>query len=469
VGGTIECICHDCPVVDHTGVGWSIKTGGAIPCDHRRKMVQIFHPNLDLPWCYGDHGCTSNEVSSLVNRHLTPITETSDEVLRLCYNVLQPIIEHCKGVEKMTAAELISTRPQRMKRRYRNALSLDLKPVHGTVNLFIKFEKKEDPTKAPRAIQFRATPYTARLAKYIIPIEKRMYQVIDGVNHGFPIIAKGLNALERGCIIADMYAKYVKPSVYLIDHSKFDSCVNIKLLKLEHHVYNSVFKDTFLRFLLKQQLKNLGRSRNGLYYRCEARRMSGDANTASGNCLINYALLRVKFGPRAIIFLDGDDSVVFMPEDVDVDFSDTGMSSKINIVYALEDIEFCQSKPVLTTEGHIMCRDPIRALSRSIYKLGALPPNWRDYLATIGIGEGLCSPHMPIIQSMAERFREFGGSYKWYFSEYRPNMQNCKMGFLPPTQESRVSFDQSYNIDGLVQKEMEIRISRMVLNPELFN
>jgi len=341
---------------------------------------------------------------------------------------------------------------------------LDYKHIHSRVNLFIKFEKKEDCSKAPRAIQYRATPYTARLAKYIIPIEKALYTLRSKHNFFFPIVAKGMNALERGQTLWNMYNHFENPCIYLIDHSKFDSRVNRDLLRLEHRFYMKCYnKDTWLRYLLKQQIKNVGTSRNGLKYQCIARRMSGDANTALGNCLINYALLKSKFGRNCIIFLDGDDSVVFTPKKIDVDFSDTGMESKINIVYDFNQIDFCQSKPVLTTHGWIMCREPIRALSRSIYKLGLKPVNWWDYLMTIGIGEGLCSPQMPIISELAAKFRSAGGEFKWYFSEYRLGVQKCVDKFEKPNACSRVSFCEAFDIDSQTQKLMEEEIAAAVL------
>lgn len=447
MGGTIECLCHDIPIHNIQGKSWSIKVDAAECCNHSRKMVQIFYPNLDLPPIYGDHGCTSNEIASLVKRHLTDTPPTTQEMLDKMWIALQPLLMHCKSTEKMSRNQLICSRPPRMRKRYKRAFYLDLKPVHGTVNLFIKFEKRDTDDKAPRAIQYRASPYTARLAQFIVPLEKTLYQVIEGVNFGFPIIAKGLNARERGDLVKKMFDHYDKPVVYLIDHSKFDSCVNIDLLKLEHRFYNEVYKDKFLSFLLHQQLRNFGRSRNGIVYRCVGRRMSGDANTASGNCLINYAILRAKFGPKAIINLDGDDSIVFMPNEVEeLDFTDCGMNSKVNIVYDIEQIEFCQSKPVLTESGYVMCRDPMRSLNRALYRLGKMPTNWQDYLQTIGIGEGMCSPYMPILQAYAQKFRSFGGEYKWYFSEYRQRDQNCREGIISPTITSRVGASLSFDI-----------------------
>ncbi|APG76122.1 hypothetical protein 2 [Beihai tombus-like virus 11] len=463
-GGTIKCLCFDSDLSAINRKDMQIYAPHSEGCIHKRFLSKIVDPNLNLPPIYADQGCIKNEYYCLLNRHLIPMMPTSVDVLKTCCSILIEISKEL-SVSKMSSKELIDSRPVRMKRRYRKALSLDLKRVHSRVNLFIKFEKKSDPDKSPRAIQYRATPYTARLAKYIVPIEKALYKLRSRLNHYHPMVAKGMNALERGEALWNMYQHYERPYVYLIDHSKFDSRVNKDLLQMEHSFYLDCYKgDRWLSYLLKQQIYNVGHSRNGLRYKCTARRMSGDANTALGNCLINYAILRAKFGPEAIIYLDGDDSVVFMPRKVDVDFSDTGMESKVEIVREFSQIEFCQSKPVLTTHGWLMCREPLRAISRAIYKLGAKPINWRDYLTTIGIGEGLCSPQMPIISKLAALFRSAGGEYKWYFSEYRLGVQKCVNRFENPNAVSRVSFNDAFGIDCYSQLLMEEAIAASVLN-----
>jgi hypothetical protein len=191
--------------------------------------------------------------------------------------------------------------------------------------------------------------------------------------------------------------------------------------------------------------------------------MSGDANTALGNCIINYALLRQKFGDEAIIYLDGDDSVVFMKNYVSVDFADTGMESKINVVRSFHEIEFCQSSPVQSSIGWIMCKNPIRSLSRAIFKCGHLPTNIEDYLTTIGVGEGYCSPEMPLISALAARFRMAKGEYKWYFSDYRLATNKCTDEFLMPSSLSRSSFAITFDLDVPSQKLMEQELAAMVL------
>nr|WPR18384.1 MAG: RNA-dependent RNA polymerase [Skomarfal virus 39] len=261
-----------------------------------------------------------------------------------------------------------------------------------------------------------------------------------------------------------MYCHFDNPFVYLIDHSKFDSRVNWRLLRMEHRFYLNIFPDPFLEYLLKFQINNKGRSRNGLKYQCLGRRMSGDANTALGNCVINYALLRIKFGPLAIIYLDGDDSVVFTEHIVnDLNFEDTGMVSKIQIVRHFQEIEFCQARPVMTSLGWLMCREPMRALNRALWKLGTVPKDLHNYLATIGIGEGLCSPEMPIISVISKVYRSLGGKYKIHYSQYRPDTMACVKKFLMPTHSSRVSFANAFDLDVKVQICIENEILDAVL------
>lgn len=463
MGGRVAALCADIIPTDKIGQDYSVCFKGAQTCSHKRYLYQICSPNLDLPPIYAHQGCAVNEYDSLVNRHIVDPLPTSLEVIEGCYKALKPIINVLGNVNKYTNSQLINSRPQRMRRRYRKALMLEFKPVHAKVNMFVKFEKQEE-IKTCRAIQFRATPYTARLAKYTVPIEKALQNQWTDINHGFRFIAKGRNALQRGSDLKEMFDYYPNPAVYLIDHSKFDSRVNKSLLSVEHDFYKAIFRDRWLARLLKFQINNKGGSRNGVRYRCVARRMSGDANTALGNCILNYAILRHKFGDKAVIYLDGDDSVVFMPHIVDnLDFTDTGMISKINIVRHFQDVEFCQSRPVETTLGWLMCREPMRAINRALWKLGAVPHNIEDYLATIGIGEGLCSPEMPIISILSKIYRSFGGKYKAHFTMYRPEVMSCVNRFIMPSARSRVSFSNAFGIDPLVQILIEKEILDMVL------
>lgn len=464
MGGKVDCLCAGGRLDNIKANNFKIFAKNAETCRHSRQMHRPFIPDVCLPPLYGDHGCSANEFRSLTGRHLTQTRETEREHLNGYYNILRSLASRIPQVSKLSSRELIRSRPQRMRKRYIKGLMLDLKPTHGNVNLFVKFEKKDDPGKAPRAIQYRATPFTARLAKYIVPIEKAISKVVDGENGGFPFVAKGYNSLERGNILYEMWVSKDNPVAYLIDHSKFDSCVNTDLLKMEHEFYKTLFpNDKNLSYLLNQQLVNKGRTRNGIKYWCKGRRMSGDPNTACGNCVINYAILRHAFGPEALIFVDGDDSVVITNGEQRVDLSGSGMDSKVNIAKEFCKIEFCQCQPVYTPNGWLMCREPMRALNRACYIMGKVPTNLPDYLATIGMGEGMCSPYMPIISVLADKFRSYGGSYKWYFTEYRPNAMNVGIGYKMPTDVSRVSFDSAFEIDAHTQRLIEQKLQGMVL------
>jgi len=461
--GSIACCCSNAVLVDVVANDFEINVQNSQVCVHTRTFRRTFVPNLDLPPLYAHFGCIRNEYTALVDRHLVPFNETSPGHVKKYDIILRDLSDKVGPVEKLTTSELIKTRPQRMRKRYSRGLLLDFKPVHATVNLFVKLEKGDDPTKAPRAIQFRSTPYAARLAKYTIPIEKLLYKPNPLINHGLTWVAKGLNAKERADVLWEGWQLFENPVAYLIDHSKFDSKVNPQLLKLEHDFYKRANPSREFAYLLKFQEKNKGRSRNGLRYKCTARRMSGDPNTALGNCIINYVILRAEFGSDAFIFLDGDDSVVVVDGHRNVDFSESGMVSKVSSVQSFSDIEFCQSKPVMSTEGWIMCREPIRGLNRACYSFGKWPINWRDYLATIGIGEGLVSPEMPILSVLAKKMRSYGGAWKWYFSDYRLGTMRCASTFKLPTNVSRISFAETFDIDARMQCLIEAELANMVL------
>lgn len=70
--------------------------------------------------------------------------------------------------------------------------------------------------------------------------------------------------------------------------------MSVQALKWEHSIYNAMFRSDELAELLGWQLTNKGfaRTTDGLIkYEVKGCRMSGDMNTALGNCMIMCALV----------------------------------------------------------------------------------------------------------------------------------------------------------------------------------
>ena len=109
--------------------------------------------------------------------------------------------------------------------------SLKVSPIEekdSYLNAFVKCEKinrtaKLDP--APRIIQPRKPRFNVCLGRYIKPIEHAIYRAIDKV-FGSPTVVKGMNATERGLLLARKWARFSDPVAIGIDAKRFDQHVS---------------------------------------------------------------------------------------------------------------------------------------------------------------------------------------------------------------------------------------------------
>lgn len=262
---------------------------------------------------------------------------------------------------------------------YQNAVdSLCWKPVNRRDSYsrsFGKAEKKNETLKplAPtRLIHPRHPRYNVMVGRFLKPFEKACYVGIARV-WGDTTVSKGLNAQQTGNLIFKKWNSFRSPVAVGLDASRFDQHVSVQALEWEHGIYNIAFKDPELAELLKWQLetKCFGVARDGLVkYTVKGMRMSGDINTALGNCLLMCALVWSyckSIGVRAKLINNGDDCVVFMEErdldsfntGVDEWFKQMGFTMKVEVpCHEIEHIEFCQTRPVWTpTDGYICVRN----------------------------------------------------------------------------------------------------------------
>jgi len=273
------------------------------------------------------------------------------------------------------------------------------------------YDEEKLAIKEDRGIQFRNTTYNAALARYLHYCEKRFYQRMRNFD-GTPMVAKGRSPIERGLILAGMTKSFHRPKFILMDHSRFDAHVNEHLLREEHKGYlREHGYPTELQFLLKQQLGTIGFSHGGIMYRTRAKRSSGDINTGGGNSRINLAAIlswvQSVSCTKFCVFLDGDDSVLITEEDVSTDtiaghMLALGLVTEIEVVYNLEEAEFCQSKVVWGQLGPVMVRNPKKVLDvlakspRVVTREQA-----RGILAASALGELMQAPGVPVLSVAA--------------------------------------------------------------------
>jgi hypothetical protein len=283
---------------------------------------------------------------------------------------------------------------------------------------FINSDDKPDPD--PRVISPRDPRYNVEVGRYLRPKEHEVYRAIAQI-FGEPTVLKGYNAEQTGKIFRDKWNRYRDPVAIGLDASRFDQHVSVEALQWEHSVYNGMYHCKKLRKLLSWQLHNrvVGYCRDGkLEYTTEGCRMSGDMNTAMGNCVIMCGLVHAYLQSRGIrgsLANNGDDCTVIMERKDLVKFqgglSEWFLEMGFNMVveqpvYCLEGIEFCQTHPVFVAGKYIMVRNFPKALSKDCLSLKELdaPKVCRAWMDAVGQGGLSLTGGIPVYQ-------EFYASY----------------------------------------------------------
>lgn len=274
----------------------------------------------------------------------------------------------------------------------RERISLEREPIHekdSCIGAFPKFEntKEEKLTAACRIISPRGPRFNIELGRRISQYEKpiaRAIGTIYGKGTFKPVIMSGLNARERATNIKRAWDSRKNPVVIGLDAKHWDKHVSQTALRHEHSVYLGVSKgpdQVDLKMLLECQIYNKIRARcdDGFIKVTKlGGRMSGDVNTSLGNRYLMCALVWSWARDAGLVdydFInDGDDGLLFI-EKCDLQlvellapwFMQMGFRMQVEApVYEFEQIEFCQTQPVLTTSGYRMVRNPRVAMSKDL-------------------------------------------------------------------------------------------------------
>lgn len=378
---------------------------------------------------------------------------------------LDDFVEMYKGPKKALYARAVQSLRQHPVRR-RDAES----------NSFVKREKC-NVSKAPRCIQPRDPRYNASLGKYIKPIEHKLYGRVRCGASGTLVISKGLNLDGTGQLIARKWQHFARPVAIGLDATKFDMHVSEAMLVWEHSVYKALYAgDPFLTKLLAWQVDNRGKSfmpDGKLKYSVRGKRFSGDMNTALGNCLIMCAMVFTYARERGVeidLVNNGDDCVVFLEEEslpefsrgLDAWFLELGFRMTVEEpVRVLEQIEFCQMKPVVGPAGtYRMVRSPKVAFQKDTMCVRTLDDEgYRSWFAGVGSCGRVCCDGIPIMgalyQSIVDNTR---GAYSEALIE-DSGMVHASRGMgdkrSSVSEESRYSFWLAFGVSPDTQRGVE--------------
>lgn len=349
------------------------------------------------------------------------------------------------------------------------------------VKMFIKPDRLDVDLKInpdPRAIQFRDPKYCAAIAQYLKPIEPHLYSLTIPSISPTRLIGKGCNQYERASILRSKWHRFRRPVAIVVDAHRFDKHCNTWLLKAEHLVYSMSNPDPNFARLLKWQLHNFCRTDLGVKYETLGKRMSGDMNTALGNCIIMLLMCFAVLNPLSVmydIFDDGDDCIILCEEDdltrvqaAIQSMSQFGMVIKVeSLVRDFEKISWCQSQPIFTSRGWKFCREPTKVLSSTLIgqKWTHLNTKGRlTYLRGLAACECILNKGVPVLQSFSEALLRNSGygkvTHDTTSGEYFRYLRELKAirsvdEYVPVTTEARLSFSAAFGIDVTQQYILE--------------
>lgn len=462
--------------------------------DHKRKYVSIARfQDEAIPTFVAHYDCVHNQEVALRNRVLgdvPPPTSSGLERLRKqvkkIKKLLPCVIPNDYGV---MPAMYSGMKRRRYERAEEQVLESGVTKSDAKVKMFVKFEKIEMAkiNPDPRAIQFRSPKYCVELARYLKPCEHLLYNLTgDGrVLPSTRVIGKGLSSTERATLLVRKMQAFDDPRIVSIDASRFDQHVSLEMLELEHSIYLHMCPDPWFQTLLSWQLVNYGVSSKGIRYVARGRRMSGDMNTALGNCLLMVVMVSTFMrGRKYDILDDGDDCLVilesgdlpWLQKEIGPAFLEFGHEIKVENVAAIpEGVQWCQSRPVQYKPGKWkFVRNVWKVLGSSLIgsKYFTSTGARAKLVNTIGMAELVLNLGIPVLQEYAlalmrnaatDEFIDFQEADPMYYRVHRElsrmNLkQLTRLDPAPITRVARESFWLAFGIEPSRQIQLEDRI-----------
>jgi hypothetical protein len=464
--------------------------------ESRRHITRVTPPvpGLWLPYTHAD--CVCNELVSARNRVLGEVPLPTPRGLKAIARQRRKLLRGKSPLQPWTLERTRDSFTGSRKKRYCDAYeSLSEKPLtrsDARISAFVKAEKADPSAKKnpdPRMIQARQPRYNLVLASYLRPVEHRIYNLCGW--SGLRMVAKGLNAKQRATLLQEKWDRFESPVCVSLDASRFDKHVSRDVLYQEHLYYlNSLGNPAELKEILAMQMKNKCSTKNGVKYTVDGGRMSGDINTALGNCLIMIMMILASCDGLKLdaeVLDDGDDCLLIFERShlnrvvaaLPGIFLEYGQELKVeNIAYNISDVVFCQSKVITTVEGPMFVRDWRKVLSHACTgtKYWDNPRMVRPMMGLVGMCELAMSRGVPVLQPFALAVIRNSQGKTAKTTTIDPGVvmriKNELGSFdtayerksLPITDAARESFAETFGVEIWEQQAIEAILSDWVVN-----
>lgn len=362
------------------------------------------------------------------------------------------------------------------------------------ISLFVKADKltfKESTPDKPRAIQSRPPRFNLVVGTIVKPLEHAAYRW-KGFRRGVKrtqVFAKGLCPVRRGRLLQAKVANFDEPVVISLDASSFDASVTIDMLRLLHRTYKeSIVVSEEVAAALEWQLRNKGKTSHGAKYRIKGNRMSGDPDTAFGNCLTTWFIVVAAMKRTGVkkwdTLIDGDDCVLiverrdFPGEEAIIDaWRNCGFNLTMDITglkgpVVPEEIEFCRGRCIVGESGRWnLVRDVRRAVATFgvTHKYNDNFEVYLDVLKGSAMGELTVSGDVPCISFLAwetyKRLEDRKARFDTDFDyKYQVRYALPKLAAKEPKVDwaTRVSVERAWGISIAQQLEFESSCAQRV-------
>lgn len=411
--------------------------------------------------------------------------------VRLLRRYARKLVKRLGKTDEISYDQVIDHYHGRKRKRYESAKEslgrLALTKNDSIIKAFVKCEKFNPADKvnpAPRMIQARNARYNLSIARWLRPIEHAIYRLKSKLT-GLPIVGKGRSLNERAELLAKKFNYFKNPVVYSLDASRWDQHCDIKLLEVEHWIYRAMNGSSEFATLLQQQLYNKCFTEHGIAYKTKGKRMSGDVNTALGNCLLAILLAYVvlvdflKLKETEFELLDdGDDLLVIVEqkdehrlEGIKEAYLEVGHEIKLeNRATVLEDVEWCQHRPVHTPNGWRFVPNWKKVLSSTTCD----SKHWmhENLRPSLGHTMGKCLLSMytgiPVLQEYCQFLIQQGNKdakclKDHYLMDRAYTNGGATTDTTPVDPETRLSFQRAFGMTVQEQLDIETRIRGLTL------
>jgi len=365
--------------------------------------------------------CVHNQVVAIHNRVAGMVPAPTPEGLAKLKRVARRIQRTLPHVPHQDLYDMAHSYVGAKRRKYEEATDKLLRLGNlgrrdARIKMFVKCEKIQftpnKPNPDPRAIQFRDLVYNCGIGQYLKPMEHLLYNLHGSRANGLPperVIGKGLNQGQRAELLVRKFERFIRPVCISIDASRFDQHVAMELLQIEHSYYLAMNSDPQFRRYLTYQLVNRGLSSKGIRYVVRGKRMSGDMNTALGNCMLMVTFVATFMEERKYDMLDDGDDCLIIIEKSDLDwfqqhvtgaFLEYGMEVKVeSVAHSIPEVEWCQGHPIRCPDWRFV-RNPFRVMSRALtsQKFLTSPTGRAALMNTIGLCELVLNLGVPVLQ-----------------------------------------------------------------------